>query len=244
MSARFASDITCKKRCNDMAVDKVARGKRGALKHGTKAQRRRLRPRSRRSRRCAACSRPSSSQSTARPWKHGPGPKGGGRRTAQASLPMRTSMARKTSAARNARHRHACIDHRPGRQAVRKGAGQGGDALLHGPCTDGEPERPDRRSRRHPRLEPRRGAGRAAPHRAARRPIERGYPGRRQGIRRARLRCRAARDQRQPAPGAEQQRAAVELVAVHRATPARWRWTETEGRPEGRAMLAAAGSTR
>ena len=41
--------------------------------------------------------------------------------------------------------RDACLDHRSRCPALPQGAGQGGQALLHGPCADGEPQRAGRR---------------------------------------------------------------------------------------------------
>ena len=41
--------------------------------------------------------------------------------------------------------RDARLDDRSGRAALSQGTGQGGQALLHGPCADGEPQRPRRR---------------------------------------------------------------------------------------------------
>ena len=43
---------------------------------------------------------------------------------------------------REAIERYARLDHRPGSEALPQGAGQGGQALLHGACADGEPQRP------------------------------------------------------------------------------------------------------
>ena len=49
-------------------------------------------------------------------------------------------------------------------------------------CADGEPQRPDRRRRRHPRLGPRRAAGRPADDHAARRAAGADHAGCRQGV--------------------------------------------------------------
>ncbi len=91
------------------------------------------------------------------------------------------------------RQRDACVHDRSRCQAIPHGSGQGGQALLHGPRPDGEPQRPDRRCRRHPRLRPRRAAGRAAPDRASCRPPEQGHARRRQGLRHPRFRSTSPR---------------------------------------------------
>ena len=73
------------------------------------------------------------------------------RRAAGAGPQRRARLPR-----RAADQRHARLDHRPRGQAVPQGQRQGGQALLHGPCADGEParaarRRPGQRGQRHRR---------------------------------------------------------------------------------------------
>ena len=68
-------------------------------------------------------------------------PAEGRQRRAAGSGPQRRARLPR----RAADQRHPCLDHRPGGQAVPQGQRQGGQALLHGPCPDGEPARADRR---------------------------------------------------------------------------------------------------
>ena len=51
---------------------------------------------------------------------------------------------------REAQQRHPRLDHRPRCPALPQRAGQGSEAVLHGPRADGEPQRPDRRRGRPP----------------------------------------------------------------------------------------------
>ena len=81
-----------------------------------------------------------------------------------------------------AHQRDPRLDDRSGRPALSQGAGQGGQALLHGPCADGEPQRPGRRRLPDPGQRPCRADRGAAHDRAARRPAEAHHAGRRQGL--------------------------------------------------------------
>ena len=97
-----------------------------------------------------------------------------------------------TSAASGRRTRPTPRPPIPDALLYRKGAGHGGEALLHRPRADGEPQRSRRRCRADPRLGSCRAAGGAGHGRppADRRP---GHARRRQGLRRPGLRRRAAR---------------------------------------------------
>ena len=78
---------------------------------------------------------------------------------------------------------------RSGGAALSQGAGQGGQALLrHGPCADGEPQRPRRRPPARPRPTATPSGSAAALHmiRTSRRPAEADHARRRQGLRRRR----------------------------------------------------------
>ena len=121
---------------------------------------------------------------------------GGGRRTQRrGGLPRPEAV-----------ERDACLDHRSGCPALPQGTGQGGQALLHRPRPDGEPPRPA--GRRLPDAGRRacRAGGGAAHDRASRRPAAGDHARRRQGLRRGRLRQRAALDEGDAARRAEHQR--------------------------------------
>jgi hypothetical protein len=89
--------------------------------------------------------------------------------------------------------RHARLDHRCRRPAVPQGTGQGGAALVHGPCADGEPQRAGGRRGGDPRLGARRAAGRAGLDRAPCGAAATADAGRRQGLPQHRLRHGVAR---------------------------------------------------
>ena len=84
--------------------------------------------------------------------------------------------------------RDARFDDRSGSAALSQGTGQGGQALLHGPCADGEPQRPRRRRLPDRGQRPCRADRGAAHDRAARRSAEADHARRRQGLRRRGLR--------------------------------------------------------
>ena len=117
--------------------------------------------------------------------------------------------------------RDACLDHRSRRQALPQGAGQGGQAVLHGTWADGEPPRPAGRSLPDVGRRTCRAGGGAAHDRTACRPCANNHARRRQGLRCAGLHQRVALDEGDAARGAEHQRRAVRRsIAARRGTAA------------------------
>ena len=100
---------------------------------------------------------------------------------------------------RNALQRDAGLDHRPRGQALSQGAGHGGEAGLPRSCADGEPLRPRRRCLPDAGQRPCRAPGRAGDDREAGGRAPRHHARRGQGLRRRRLRQRAALHERAPA---------------------------------------------
>ena len=101
--------------------------------------------------------------------------------------------------------RNACLRHRSRCPPLPQGRGQGGEALLHGACADGEPQRPRGRSLPHARGRSGRAERGAGDDRASRGPVRPHHARRRQGLRRRRLRQRAAIHERDAARGGESQ---------------------------------------
>jgi hypothetical protein len=114
-------------------------------------------------------------------------PKAGDSRSPDARLPL---------SGPEALQRDARFDDRSGSAALSQRVGQGGQALLHGACVDGEPQPPYRRRLPDRGQWPRRADRGAAHDRAARRPAEADHARRRQGLRRRGLRQRTALDER------------------------------------------------